>query len=179
MISINLLPEEILISEKEKVKKSRATKIIVAILSLMVLITGGVLVYSFIKAQEQKTVAKNLTKAEQFVNNYKDQEGYLSLIKQRLSNIKTIRTKENKQVETFTLINRLIPEEIEISEINISRNGGVLISGQTYSPVFLSSLVENMLDKKKNNRKISKIRVENVSRLVDGSYKFEISTVVK
>lgn len=179
MVSINLLPEEILVLEKQKSKKSKINKLTVLILSIMVVITGSILIYSFLKTQEAKKLKEDLTVAEQQVNNYKSQEGYLSLVKKRLGSIKNIRAKENKEVETFNLVDKLLPKELSVTELAVSKDGGVNITAETFSPIMISNLINDFLSPEKNSSKISSLKIDSISRTPFGDYRFGVSTNVK
>ncbi|MBI3486397.1 hypothetical protein HY025_05680 [Candidatus Daviesbacteria bacterium] len=176
-ISINLLPAELGVAEKKQFRKIwiiRITVVVIGVISALAAVALGLVIF---KNNEQSQVNLRLKQAEQQVASLNEQEGYLTLLRQRLDSVITLQQKENKQTQGLSSITQIVPEEVAINSLAVDRNGTILLSGLSNGVIGLNSLVNALGDSTKNN--FTKTNIDSLSKGTTDSYRFDISTKLK
>lgn len=177
-ILINLLPPEIAIQEKQINKKNWVIKITSLVIVLVIAITSVALGFSVVKTSEEQQSLQELEKARSEIASLNNQEGYLNLIKQKLTKISTLKDLDTSQISALNLISNLIPEGIQLASLSVGKNSQVTISGQSGNIEVLNSFFNNLTNEEKNNGKISKVAVGNLSATRD-KFKFDLTLSLK
>ncbi|MBI2011552.1 hypothetical protein HYS91_02170 [Candidatus Daviesbacteria bacterium] len=166
-ISINLLPPELAQIQKRKEYISFINKITIVCLSIAITVTASVLGYSLVKNQELEKLNSKIANIQNQINDLKDQEGYLFLLKQRLSLINGLISLPNPTLDGANLITSLIPAGVSLLSINSERSVQIGITIEANSTNSLRNLLNNLIDTNTNRGKVTKVRIENINKLKD------------
>lgn len=176
-ISINLLPAELAVAEKKQFHKVwiiRITVLVIGVVSLVAALALGLVIF---KNSEQSQVNLQLKQAEQQVASLNEQEGYLTLLRQRLDSVISLQQKENKQTQGLSSITQIIPEEITIGSLAVDRNGTILLSGLSNGVIGINSLINALGSSNQNN--FTKTSIDSLAKGAADSYRFDMSTKLK
>lgn len=178
-ISINLLPAEFLAEETKKGKFYKVQKVGIALVLFTVFISMLTFSLRIFQSNSIKSAQITTANAEGKVTALSSRQAQLSLLKNRLEKINLHLGISSKQVEMYNLLDSLIPPEITIGTISVGREGNVLVSAVTSDFNSIDAMFSNLLNKEKNEGKISKVLVENISRGRDGTYRFSFTVEAK
>ena len=92
-------------------------------------------------------------------------------MKDRLSAIQKNATTTSNTAEMYNLVTGLLPPELISGAISVGPDGGVLISALASDSNTLDRLFSDLLDREKNEGKISKVSVETLNRGKDSLYR--------
>lgn len=173
-ISINLLPKleaEILARQKKFRKIQLFGTIVVVILFCLVSLTFA---SAFIQNLRLKKSEANLKQAKEQVEQFKQTEMSLLVLKDRLKEIERLKSKPSKQALLYKLLNNIVPVSISIDIITIDRhsNGDLILTSQDVKAV--DTFLNNLLDKQKNEDLIKSLSLDNFSRNKDGIYRIAL-----
>lgn len=177
-IVINLLPPEIAVVEKQKSKRVWVVRISSLVIVIVIAITSFALGFGFVKSGEEKQKQKDLETARSQVASLNAEEGYLTLIKQRLNKISQISDSDSKRLLAFNFATETIQNGITIAEINIAKDGGIALNGKASGVDPLGNLFTSLSDQI-DKGKINKVRVDNLSRGADEQYRFDLAIRLK
>lgn len=170
-ISINLLPVEF---TQEEVKKSKFYKVqAISISIILILIFLSILTISLriFQSNRIKIAQLEVAEAENRVTSKSLRQAQLLLLKNRLSAIQNYLGVSSKQAEMYTLVHNLLPSALDISSVSVGREGGVLVSALATDANTLDRIFTDLLNKEKNENKISKVSIESLNRGRDGLYR--------
>ncbi len=178
-IKINLLPTEL-----EEVRKKRSTKkwvfrVSFLIIILVVIITSGVFVLGIIQTEKLRSVNSKLKDLRDKTSSLNQQEGYLTLIKQKLVKINLLRAEDSRKADTLETLLNLIPTGVKITSANVDRSGEISFNGQVDSSSSLNLLVQNLTDPSRNSDKVSKVKVASLSKDPGDSFRFDVTVILK
>lgn len=172
--SVNLLPVEMILRRKQNLKLTLINRVSIIALVFLVFATSATLTLRLIQSKTLEREKKDLVFAEGKITGFKDNEGGILLLKQRLSKIQTLSGEDIPRKAIFNLIIYLTPQEIEISEIVVDRRGNVIATLSTSSLPAFTTLVDNLGDKEKNMNLIKSVNLENMSYGRDSLYRFSL-----
>lgn len=178
-ISINLLPQEFI---SEQIQKTRFYKIQSAgIFVILTMIFLSILVVSLrvLQSSQLNTAGAKASEAEQRVTNLAARQSSLIFLKDRLLSIGQSIGVSSKQAGMYALINELLPQPLSVNQISIGVGGEVLFSATTSNLESIDQLIEDLLDKERNEDKISSVAIEALNRGRDGIYRISFKIVAK
>ncbi len=174
-LKINLLPTEVVILEKDIERKVLSTRIstgMMTVFTVITLIVVGIYLTQKINISAQK---ENLKAVENQVTSFKEQEGVVSFVKQRLISINKIIDQNSNQERAFSTVTALIPPTIKVQSFAIDQKGSVQLGGESNGIVDLDTFFENLSDPTKNNSKITSTSVESLSQGAAGKIRFDLT----
>lgn len=174
---VNLLPQEILIERRQSSKLALVNKLSILTLLILVFFTSATLGLRFTQNQELKLNQTNLARAENRVRGLKDKETSIVALKQRLTSIQGLIGGDNKIKGIFNLVIFLTPEDVQITEATVDKNGSMSLSMTTPSLQSLETLIDNLGTKEKNSGMISKVDMDGLSLGKDGLYRFSLKVI--
>lgn len=176
-LSVNLLPQEILIERIQSSKLSLINNISIALLIVVILLTSATLGLRFTQNLELKAAQDNLVQAENKITSFKDKEVTLLSLKQRVASIQGLIGGDDKIKSIFNLVIFLTPADIQITEATVDKNGAMSLSLSTRNISSLESLILSLGDKEKNSGLIAKVDMDGLSLGRDGLFRFALKIV--
>ncbi len=173
-ISINLLPPEIITREIKKTKFYKVQAIGVAIILVMVFLASLTMALRILQSQNITEVQAKLGQAEQRVSNLKSTQVSLAVLKNRLTVINQYLGVPSKQASLYKIIDKLIPDNVVMSAINISKTNEITLLALAPDPVSLDTFVSNLSEKEMNEGSFSNVSVESLNRGKDGFYRISL-----
>jgi Tfp pilus assembly protein PilN len=174
-ISINLLPSSVLVKEKEQSRKSFLLRISVAFLVVIILIAGATLFVRINQKSQLSGANQDLIQAHKKVDSLKSQESTIVYLKQRLDSIATLKNQESKPVQAYNLMNKLTPIGVDVSSFTIDKSNKIIISAESQDNKTLKSFFDNLTDPVKNQGKVTKVRIDDLSQSKEGGFRLDVS----
>lgn len=178
-IMINLLPPELAIVQKEKNKKKWVVRISSLIIATAAIITASTLGFGILKNKEHQALVSQIEQFRQNITSFNQQEGYLTLIRQKLVTINKLKIEDSSKVATLDTFLELVPSSVKIISTTLDRVGEISFSGQADSLSNLNLLVQNFTDPSKNSDKISKVKFDSLSKDSANLYRFDMTIILK
>lgn len=178
-ISINLLPQEFI---AEQIQKTRFYKIQSAgIFVVLAMIFLSILVVSLrvLQSNQLNTAGAKASEVEQRVTNLSERQSSLIFLKDRLQSIGQYIGVSSKQAVMYDLISELLPQPLSVNQISIGGGGEVLFSATAPSLESIDQLIEDLLDKERNEDKISSVAIDALNRGRDGIYRVSFKIIAK
>lgn len=173
-ISINLLPVEVRLKELKRAKFYKIQFIGVALILCLLFLTSLTFALQILQNRNVGFYKARLTLAEEKVSNFKDTQASLVVLKDRITVIDKYLGVPSKQSEMYLLINKLVPQSVEINAITVSKEGEVSFLALAPDFVSLDTLVNNLSLSEKNDEKISQVSIESLGRSKDGLYRVSL-----
>ncbi len=174
-ITINLLPIELTLSKRERERRNLTNSLSIAILVIIVITTAIVLSIRLSQTIRLRTLNSQIDGSKNSIQNYKEREGLLTILKTRLDGINAISQSDPVQAQAFNLILTIMPEDIKIIEFKADKSGIVTLSGQTGNLFSLKSFFNNLMDTKLNQGKISGVKIDSLSQRNENELRFDLS----
>ena len=171
MLTIDLLPPEYKSTQLKKAKFFKVQSIGIAIVMLTAFIASAIVALRILQTQQTLQAQEHLSETEQKVTELKTTQGYLVLLKNRLSTISQYLGVPSKQAQMYGLINKLLPPTVAINTISIDKNGEVLILATSTDSDSLDNFIGDFLSKETNEDKIKEVSLESLNRGKDGIYR--------
>lgn len=174
-IRINLLPPELKETEKKHNKLPILNLISLGVLVLSVVITAGVLFWSFYENQKYNNTTKEYEKLKKEISGKQKTELLNIFIKERVKNIKTLLSQDSPQPKLLNLVYNLAQTNASITQIRVDAKANLLLSGQSPTLPQARKFLVDIIDPTKNEGYFSKIMAEKFSKNSSGSYSFDLS----
>lgn len=174
-ISINLLPIEFREQQAKKAKFYKIQTIGVVIILSMVFLSSLTVSLRILQSQNILRIQKRVAQAEEKVSSFKNTQGSLILLKDRLITINQYLGNPSQQSQMYKLIGELQPTAISVSSISVGKAGDIIMSAITKDSSALDDFISDMISKDKNQDKISQVSLETISRGRDGIYRLSFS----
>lgn len=170
-ISINLLPRDFLVEETKRSKFYKVQTICISIILFMIFLS--ILTISLIILQNGylKNAQLQVGDAQAKVSSLSDKQAELVILKNRLSSINQYLGTPSKQAEMYNIVNSLIPPTVAVSSVSVGSDGTVTISAVTSDSSALDQLFTDLLNKDKNEGKITTVSIDALNRGRDGVYR--------
>ncbi len=178
-ILINLLPAEVRAEQLKEKKFSKIQGISVFILLILAFLASATVALGVLQSQEVKQVEGDLKQAEDRVSSLNPTESSLVALKDRLSSIEKIQGSASIQRTLYNLINSITPTSTSINNIAIDSSGLVVLSAVVDNAQGLEEFLDNLLSREKNEGKIKKLEIENLTRAKDGSLRLNLTVSTK
>ena len=173
--TINLLPGEVLLQEKDRSKRSFLLKISVAFLLVVIMIAGATFLMRVTQKQQLEAANQNLDSAKAKVQSYSDRESLLVYLKQRLDNIQNLQGQQSKPVQSYYLMQALLPAGVSVSAFTLDKGNRIVISAQSSNVDSVKQFFDNLTDPTTNQKKITKVNIDSLSRTGDGSFRMDLT----
>lgn len=176
-ISINLLPQEIVLTEKDQIRQRKFTAFSILALIIMVVIIAAIFSIRLVQKAQLSSAAQKLNDSRQKVLSYQDTEGLVNFLKQRLSVIGGLVTQESKQATSYNLVTALTPPGINLLALSVNKDGKIIVSAQSSDIGTLDLFFSNLTDPSKNQSKVKKINIDSLTKGVD-SYRVDLTITI-
>lgn len=173
-ISINLLPQTVLLERIQSSKTNFVYKVSISILVLVIIITVGVIFLRVVQNNENNKVNSAVKLSEDKVFSFKDQEQTVFALKNRLDMISTLVGNDAKVKTIFSLIIYLTPPEVGLYDAAVDKNGTMTATFTSTSLNAVDTLLSNLSNKEKNLNLISKVNLDGISLGRDATYRFSL-----
>lgn len=176
-LSVNLLPQEILLERVQSSKLSLINKLSVVFLMILIFLTSATLGLRFTQNLELKSTKDNLVRAEGRIADSQNKEMALLTLKQRLASIQGLMGGDTKIKNIFNLVIFLTPADIQVTEATVDKSGAMSLSMSTANLFSLESLVASLGDKEKSSGLIAKVDMDGLSLGRDGLFRFALKII--
>lgn len=170
-LAINLLPQEIMLLQRQGAKIALINKISIVSLLFLFLLTGGVFAVRLSQNNKLSQLNIRLDKATEGISAFKEKESQLTILTSRLKSIREL-SSTNKKSAAFNTILKLIPNDAKITLITVEKSGVITILANTTNIDSFDSLALALADKEKNSNLVDKLDLDNFSIGKDGVVRF-------
>ncbi|KKQ66427.1 MAG: hypothetical protein US86_C0005G0038 [Candidatus Daviesbacteria bacterium GW2011_GWA2_38_24] len=174
-ISINLLPQEVLLAEKDVAKRTLVKKISILVLVLTSLLTAATSGVNIYQKSQVNQLQDQMDQSQQQISALKVKEGLLVSLKQRLGFISNLLSAPSKQADVYNTITTLTPPGVKVLVFNVDAKNKITVSGEASDNSSLEAFFENLTEPDKNQDQIQKVNLDNLSRTANGTFRFETS----
>lgn len=178
-ISINLLPEEILIQRKQSSKISLLNKLSAMVIVVLIFAASATLSLRIIQQSKLGVVNKSLAYARTQVTDMQQKEVRVALLKKRLDSIRTLSASGSKETAMYNLLLLNAPADISIDSLSIDQNGNSSLDINSTSLDSINTFLSTLSDPGKNAGLISQISMDGFSLSRDGIYRFNLKIFSK
>lgn len=173
-IQINLLPVEFIAQEAKKGKFYKVQAIGILVILFMIFLSIVTVSLRVFQSNSIKSAEVKVANAKSKVESLSSRQSQLILLKDRLDAINKHLGASSKEVELYNLVEKLIPPSVSVGTISVG-NGKVLINASATDFNLLDGMFSDLISKEKNEDKISKILVENISRGRDSNFRLSLT----
>lgn len=177
-ITVNLLPQEIILQKSYSAKLIILRKISLTTLFLMVALTALTLVLRLDQNLHLKKSSDNLAYAQDQVSALQEKERNALLLKQRISAIANLLNLDNQRKELFNMVTEFAPPEIVLGKVSIDKNNNLAMEISSSSLLGVEKLFNNLSDPNKTNNLFKKVDLDGLSLDKDGMYHFSLNITV-
>ncbi len=178
-IRINLLPQEIVLAQDYIAKQNFVKNLTIAVILFFITISLAITLFKLAVNNNVKSVQDRFQLLETEISQLKNQEGLLTSLKERLSQIETLINTPPMAAKAFALVSALTPPGVRPVQININSKNKTSYGGETSDEVSLKSFLENLTNQSLNNGQIEKVHLDSLTQGSDGKIRFEISIALK
>lgn len=162
-IKINLLPPEYTTELLKQIKFDKVQAIGLASMIVVAFISSLITTFALIQAQSVKQAQARLNTVESQVNQLKDTQAQVLLLKNRLTSINKYLEVPSKQSAMYELMSKLLPGSANLGSMAIDRSGDVLASVVVSDASVVDDMFGDFLNNEKNENRIDSVLVENIS----------------
>ncbi len=174
-IFINLLPSDILVLEKDRNKRAVFIRLAVLILVVMVAITGTLLLARFTQNQKLAQAQQQLQSAKDKVNQYQAQENLVFYLKERLQDISSLSNQESPYAQSYNLLVKLSPPGLSFSSVSLDKPGTAVLSTTADNSSTVKQFFNNLTDPRINQNKVTKVKIDSLSKDPNGQYRIDLT----
>lgn len=173
-ISINLLPQTVLLERIQSSKLSLVNKISIGVLVLVAFLTIGVLLLRVNQNRENEQITSQVKDAENKVSSYSSKEAEAFALKNRLDVILQKMGTDEKIKAMFNMLVSVIPPEVILSDAIVDKNGVITATFTSVNVSGLDKLFASLTNKESNLGLVSKVDLNGISLGKDSSYRFSL-----
>ncbi len=177
LLKINLLPAEFLAAQKEAQKFRKVQLLSISLLVLLVFLSSLAIGLRVFQTQRVSAAQSELDDNSSKVSAQKQKEAQLSILKGRLSSLRKLIANPSKQLETFNIVNTLLPAQVVVNSISVDSSGNITLSLITADISVLQNFIDKLISKEVNEGKISKIEISSLVRSREAVYKVDLKIV--
>lgn len=178
-ISVNLLPQEVILQRSQSSKLSKVTKLSFGLLVVLIFFTSATLALRVSQMYQLNQTQQGLARAQERLAGFQNKEGQMVVLKQRLDAIQSLIGTDEGKKSIFNLIVYLTPSDMQISDLTVDRNSNLMVSFSSPSLVAVETLISSLGDTGKNFDLISKVHLEGLSYGKDSVYRFTLKITSK
>lgn len=172
LISINLLPRELLEENKRTVQRPWLSRVSIGLIIVSIIATVGVFGLGISQAAGLNNSLQDVSELESKISSLKDKEGLLTVLKTRLDKINTLSSDETIQTKAYLITTSLMPSDVKLTNLSISKGNKVALTGDTNSVTSLETFFNNLVN---SPDKVSSVKLESLSRTVRGDIRFDLN----
>ncbi len=176
--SINLLPSEYAVSEKQQQKFARVQTLSVTFIMILFLVTSVLVALRIIQSKDILDQEDRIKQLEAQIGQSKDKEAALFVLKNRLTSISKIVKSPSKQLVNYQYAEQKLPQEITITSVSADRGGSLALAMLVPDVNSLETAIGVLTDPSAFE-KFKQVDVENLARSQDGIYKVSLRIVPK
>lgn len=177
-ISINLLPE-IEVSVRKQYQKSQLIKTIsISTLLFLFFLSSLILTLRVLQTRTIAHIQSEAFASEQQIEQLKDKESILVLLKNRLDQIEKISGVPSRQRDMYEQVVSNLPPTISYSSLAIDSSGNLSLSVVAPTQTDLANLFK-VLESEETLSKVASISVDSLSRGKDNSYRVSLGVSSK
>lgn len=173
-ISINLLPVEFKIIQQSEQRFLKIQTISIAVLLLFIFLATTTVALGYIQSQDVKNAQVNLDSAESAVSGLKSKESSLVALKNRINSISEVKKDPSKQRIMYSLVDGLIPANVNVSSLSVDKSGDVVIAAVFSDIQSFDSFTQDLVNRNKNQDKIKEVDIDSLSRSRNGQYRVNL-----
>lgn len=173
-MAINLLPVEVTRQQQKEARFYQVQSISIASLLVLIFLSSTTLALSFLQNSSINLANTNLQAAEEKVIQFKDKEGSLVILKNRLTVLDQIIGTPSKQRLVYNLVTALLPPSISPTLAVTDTSGNVTLTLATQDRLALDNYLKDLVNPEKNEGRVAKVDVESLSRGRDGVYRINL-----
>lgn len=177
-ILINLLPPELALVEKKRVKKIWIVRVTSFFMVVVIVIASAILGFGVVKSGEEHQKQQELQDIRNQVSSLNNQEGYLTLLKQKLAKITNFQGNDFKRITSLNFISSTTPAGISLLTLSVDKNGQIKLGAKSTDSDSLNNFLTSLSDDK-TAVKVSKITVNSLSLGANNEYRFDLDVAVK
>lgn len=179
MAEINLLPEEERKQVETKKVKQKVRKY--SSLALIATIIVSVFVFAFwvVLVQQDRQLTTKIDDLSSQIKNLSNVESLARVLKNKLSSIVSISAKSQNFEDLLNNVSQIIPAGVTLSDLTVSDQGLITLTGTAVSASEFSSLVTTLSHQDASRANFTTVTVESLTRDDKGIYKFAISAKLK
>ncbi|MFA5933327.1 MAG: hypothetical protein WCV81_03655 [Microgenomates group bacterium] len=176
-ISINLLPQTVLLERIQSSKLSLVNKLSVGVLVAIILVTSGVFILRINQNQQNSQVAEKVKEAEAKVKTFSTKESEAFALKNRMDSISSKIGSDDKVKQMFNLIVYLTPADVNLYDASIDKNGVVTASFTSTSLASIDKLFTSLSNTETNFKLVKSVDLNGISLGKDSTYRFSLRVV--
>ncbi len=178
-ISINLLPEEFAKVEREKNRKKWVIHLSSIMMVLVAVVTSITLGFGIFQNARDRQISLNIENIRSQINSLNENEGYLTLIKQRLGLVQRLEPQDASKLASVQFLLSLTPEGVRILSFSVEKDKEVSFSAVSDSLASLNAFFNNLIEEKNNSGKVAKLKIDSLAFNTGGSFRFDVTVVFK
>lgn len=171
--TINLLPPDVIMMDKQSAKLTWANKFSVSALLVLVALTSATFGIRFFQNSAINSDNQGIVLAQNQIGDLKSKEAAAVFLSKRLNSIQSL-LGDNKKGDMFVSISALTPPDTQISIISVEKSGSMIISASAPTVASIESFLITLQDKNKTTDLVSKIDLENLTKSRDGLYRYDL-----
>jgi len=149
------------------------------LLILYCLVAAGIFSFWLVLRRQNEVVTSRIKFQEQRIKELKPVESLHAFLKQRLSTLAPLLTKETVDYkETLTHLETLLPEGLTLTKIELNQEGNLSFTGTAPNAVVLSDFLERLISSE-GDEFAKNAKLTSASRQEDGSYSFSLNLDVE
>lgn len=169
-ISVNLLPQDVILQRNHSAKLSLLNKLSITLLVVLTFFTSVTLTLRIAQSTELDHTRNNFAYAQDEVSGFKDKEEQLVILKRRLAGIESIIGSDTKKKALFNTILYLIPPGVQISDAEIDKKGVMSLTINTSSLDEINQYITALGSKDKNSDLVSRVDLDSLTSSKDNIY---------
>lgn len=173
-LSINLLPPEFTAEEVKRAKFYKVQILGVSVILFVAFLASLTIALRILQTHNIRQVEAQVSEEEQRVNNLKDRQASLLILKNRLTAINQYLGVSSQQSAIFKLVSEFLPQSMTVSSLSIDRLGQMLISAVVPDVLTLDEFILSLTTKDKNQDEIAQVSIESLNRGKDGIYRLSL-----
>jgi hypothetical protein len=172
---INLLPPELLNTQKSQRTLSIFIWSAGAILIVVIILTATVLLYKLLQIQQLNANRQLIGELTTEVNSLQIQESLLYNVRTRLSQIKQIDTQNSIPLTQYSLTLGLVPSGFKVISYGNDTTNRVRLSVESTGSARLKNLFDSLTNPANAEGSVAKIELDSLSRSALDRYKIDLT----
>lgn len=173
-LSINLLPQQVLLERVQSSKLSFVNRLSVGVLILIIVVTTGVILFRINQNNENNKITDSVKAAEDKVTALSAKETTAFALKNRMDAISSKIGSDDKVKQMFSLIVYLTPPDVNLFDASVDKNGSVVASFTSSSLAGIDKLFTSLSNKETNFGLVSAVSLNGISLGKDAVYHFAL-----
>lgn len=173
-ISINLLPEEVILEQTKKIKFVKIQVISIVLLLLTFFLASLTIALRVLQTQRITQVQGKLTEVEGKISGYKGLEDNIVLLKNRVASISQYLGVPSRSSQIYDFIEQNIPPQVSINSLTIDKEGNSYLALILSDTSTMDSIISGLFEASNDKIKIEQVDVGGISRGRDGIYRLTL-----